>query len=317
MWTPGSNLLRLLSPALIVFVLVLSMETGCAYKMGAGLTAGMLDELSGEGQTDGVDGVTRGVVERALLAELGHQLGAGLASGAVDLSTEQRAELELTIDRALLIAAQRTGNGLRTEVSPALREMVRRDIVDALVHGMQNDVGDSMEKMMQRVVASSIESMKNEIKDPELHQAMAGFLRDSVYYSMQESKLGVASISETVQYSLDRAVLKPFENSVDGLAESVADKVAEASRRTENTLKAIILFLGMVLIVVGFFFTLTRRKLTEAEATTTKAKHELQTVDVAIKTMDDDTRSIILKKLSSYRRGSGVLDAEEEPEDGG
>ena len=77
---------RLLRPLVLAIAIVLGL-TGCAYKVGSGITAGFLDEMEGEGRSSGVQGVGEQLVERALLAELGHQIGEGLASGATALVT--------------------------------------------------------------------------------------------------------------------------------------------------------------------------------------------------------------------------------------
>ena len=50
------------------------------------------------------------MLERALLVELGHQLGSGLASGATDITPEQQQAMESVVDGLLVVAAERTGN---------------------------------------------------------------------------------------------------------------------------------------------------------------------------------------------------------------
>ena len=100
---------------------------GCAYRIGSGAIAGAIDELGGEGRTEGVEAVTEDLIERALLVELGHQLGEGLSTGATTVTPEQQAALERTIDSLLTVAGKRGGKGLRNEVSPELRNLVVRE----------------------------------------------------------------------------------------------------------------------------------------------------------------------------------------------
>jgi Arc/MetJ family transcription regulator len=280
---------------------------GCAYRMGSGITAGALDELSGTGRSKGANGVGDAMLERALLADLGHQLGQGLASGATDISDEQRAQLEATIDAVLFTAAQRTGKGLRTEVSPALREMVRRDIVDALADGMRNEVGASLEDVVDRVVSRAVQSLKEGLQDPELTVALSDMIRESVYFAMEEGRPGVASVADTLAFTLQHAVLTPMEASVTGMSDNVALKVEEASKRTENTLRAVIAFLGLVLAGVGVAYSFTRRQLVKERDHARETQHELETVGAALNLLDDSTRTDILGKLDQYRQGARAI----------
>lgn len=297
---------RLLRPLMVAIAILLGL-TGCAYKVGSGITAGFLDEMEGEGRSSGVQGVGEQLVERALLAELGHQIGEGLASGATEITDDQRANLESTIDSVLFVAASRTGSGLRNEVSPALREMVRRDIVQALADGMRNDVGSSAEAVIDRVITQAVRSLKEGVADPDLHHAMADMLRDSIYYAMEEGRPGVASVSDTLEWTLQRSVLHPFEESIDSLSDNVAAKVDAAGKRTENTLRAVIIFLGVVLVGVGLMYTFTRRQLLRAQESEREVQHELESVGAALNLMDENTRTDILGKLETYREGTGVL----------
>ena len=75
---------------------------GCAYRIGSGAVAGAIDELGGNGRTEGIGTVTEDLVERALLVELGHQIGEGLSTGATTITPEQQADLLVTILSSLL-----------------------------------------------------------------------------------------------------------------------------------------------------------------------------------------------------------------------
>src|SRR5262245_43192917 len=127
-----------------LLVLLLLLAPGCAYHIGQGVVAGALDEVQGNGRSGGVDKTAELVLQRQLVAEPGKQLGQGLSTGATDMDPDQQAKLEATIDDLLTVAARQTGKGLRTEVSPELREMVRQDIVGALAEGLHGKLGDSL-----------------------------------------------------------------------------------------------------------------------------------------------------------------------------
>jgi type II secretory pathway pseudopilin PulG len=297
------------SRVVVLCALMVITTSGCAYRIGAGVTAGALDELDGSGRSDGIEGVTAAIAQRAALADIGHQIGAGLSSGVTDITPEQQARLEAAIDSALLVAATRTGRGLRTEVSPALRELVRRDIVQALAEGMRNDVGASAEEVVDRVVQRASSSLKVAVRDPELHEALADLIRDSVYYSMEEGRPGVSSVGDTLAFTLQRSVLAPMEQSVASVSENVASKVEAAGRRTENTLRAVIVFLGVVLAVVGIMYTFTRRQLLRKQHQVQEAEQELRQVGAALNLLDTSTRDQILGKLDQARHGVDVLHA--------
>jgi hypothetical protein len=72
--------------------------------------------MGGGGRSEGVETMGDRMLERALLVELGHQLGSGLASGATDITPEQQQAMESVVDGLLVVAAERTGKGLREEV---------------------------------------------------------------------------------------------------------------------------------------------------------------------------------------------------------
>ena len=48
---------------------MLSIQTGCAYRIGAELAAGVFDESTGERKSDGMDSITRPLVEKAIVKE--------------------------------------------------------------------------------------------------------------------------------------------------------------------------------------------------------------------------------------------------------
>lgn len=124
---------------------------------------------------------------------------------------------------------------------------------------------------------------------------------------MEEGRPGVASVADTLAYTLQHSVFTPMETSVDHLSDNVAAKVAEAGERTENTLRAVIVFMGVVLAAIGIAYTFTRRQLLRERETTRETQHELDTVGAALNLLDDGTRSEILGKLDQYRQGARAL----------
>lgn len=291
--------LRLL---LLAFTLLLS--TGCAYRIGSGVMAGLLDESGGKGRTEGVEPMLDRVVERELLVELGHQLGTGLSSGATEISPEQRAELERTIESLLAVTTARAGQGLRRDVSPALREMVTRDIIGALSEGLRGDLSDSLESTVDRVITRSIVSLRRNLADDETRLVTAELLRDSIYIAMQEGRPGSPAVAETLQFTLEENVLAPFEGSVGGLVDVVAGRVDESARRTENTLKVIIGALVIVLGAVVLLYWVSQQRLNRERASSERTESDLRSLDAALSTMEPGTREAVIAKMLEVQRGT-------------
>jgi hypothetical protein len=278
---------------LLPFVLVLA--PACAYRVGSGLTAGVLEELDGQGRSQGLDGTVDTLLERALLVELGHQLGQGLTSGASDITPEQQARLEAIIDGILLVAAKRAGKGLRTEVSPELREMVREDIVRTFAEGVRGELGGSLEETVDRVVARAVISLRDNLADEDTKLALSTLIRDSVYHAMRE---GRRPVGETLQTTLTENVLLPVES----ITNVVARQVAEQARRTENTLKSIITVLVLLSGVFFMLWMIRNRQVQRLQEQNTQAERGLRNVDAALEQLDASTREAILRKLDEYKR---------------
>ena len=272
----------------------------CAYKVGSGLVAGAVDELGGEGRTRGVEGVTDDLVERALLVQLGHQLGEGLSAGATTITPEQRAELERTIDGLLTVAARRTGKGLRQEVSPELREMVIKDIVGALSDGVRRDLGPSLEDTVDRVVARAVGSLRDNLGEPETRWVLADVLRDSIYLAMREGQASPA-VADTLRTTLTEDVLIPIESSVGGMTSKVTYDLQQQAKRTENQLKGIISILVVISVVVLLLYTVRNRQVRRLQEANTEAERGLRSVDAALDQLDANTRAQVLEKLQEYQ----------------
>lgn len=280
--------------------LLLLLCSSCAYKIGSGVTAGALDELGGEGRTPGVEAMADDLVERALLVELGHQLGQGLSSGVTEITPEQRAGLEATIEGLLHVAASRAGKGLRREVSPELREMVRKDIVGAFSDGLRGELGDSLEDTVDRVVARAVVALRQTLAEEDTKIATSELVRDAVYYAMRESAGGTPAVGETIEHTLTDNMLVPIERSVGGMTDVVALRVEASARRTENMLKTIIGALIVVIGVVSMLYTVSRRQLRRAQEDGMDAEAGLASVGAALDLLDESTRAQVLNKLSEY-----------------
>lgn len=285
-----------------LLVLTCLASSGCAYKVGSGLVRGMLEEAGGQGQSDGVDEVGDQVLERALLVELGHQLGAGLSSGATDVTPEQREALERAVDGVLSTAARRTGKGLRNEVSPELRNMVNSAIVQALSDGLRGELGDSMEETVDRVVTRAVVALRTTLDEEGTKFMVSDLIRDSVYFAMREGQGGTPSIGETLKFTLEEDVLDPLSNTVGGITEGVAYQVDASAQRTEQLLRAII---GGLILVIGLFlvaYVVRGRQLRRENQTRMKAEAGLRSFDAALETLDEASRAELLDKLHKYER---------------
>lgn len=276
-----------------ILTLLLLMLPGCAYHIGSGLTAGALDEAGGKGRSAGIERVAQSLLEKQLLAEIGQQLGEGLKSGATELTPEQRAHLEASIDGLITVAALRAGAGIDREVSPAMRRMVRDDIVGALNAGMRGELGATLEETTDRVVTRAVLSLRKGIADPDTSVALSETLRDAVHLAMREGGVRSPSVGETLQTTLTENLLDPFETSVTGIADSVAEQVDAQARRTENTLKAIIAFLLVAAGIILFMYVVAQRNLVRQRQATAEAHLTTRTLGAALGLLDDDTRKRI------------------------
>lgn len=267
--------------------------------------AGVLDETSGKGKTDGVEPMLDRIVERKLLMDLGHQLGQGLTAGATEITPEQRMELERTIDALLLVATARAAKGLRGDVSPALRDMVTRDIVGAFSDGLRGELGPTLEETVDRVVTRSIVALRRNLAEDESRTVTADLLRESIYIAMREGRPGTPAVTETLEFTLQDAILAPFEGSVGGLVEVVASRVDESARRTENTLKAIIGALAIVLGAVVLLYWVSQQRLQRERQSSEAREADLRQFDAALALLDDETRKSILGRAQDQHRTSG------------
>ena len=287
------------------------------YRIGAELAAGLFDESTGERKTEGMDSITKPLVEKAIVRELGRQLGQGLTSGIGTVSPEQRASLEATVDGILATASSRTGRGLREDVSPELREMIRKDVVGALVDGLEGELGNSLEQTVERVVTKASDSLVRGFQEPDLRIAISESLRDAVYMAVREGRPGSPAVGETLQATLDENVLDPFEDSVSGIADRVASQVDKSAEKTENILKTVISALIVILGVIAVMYMITRRQLQRARATSSKAQQGLRSVDAAVQMLDDNARKNLIQSMKKFQRVAGQDTATAPvPEDG-
>lgn len=273
--------------------------TGCAYHIGQGLTEGAFDELHGEGRSGGLVRTSEILLERQLVAELGHQLGQGFTGGATAIDPEEQARLERTIDALLMVAARKTGAGLRTEVSPELREMVQRDVVRAFAEGLQGEIGTSAEALVDRMVRRAVLSLESSLEDRELRMTLSDLLRDSVYYALQEEK-GTPAVGDTVEQTLTEHLLVPIESSVGGLSDLVADRIDRSAKRTENTLRAVIGALVVITSVIAMLYFIRNRQVRRLEEQNTVAERGLRNIDAALALLDPEQRASVLAKLEEY-----------------
>lgn len=283
-------------------VCVALLSSGCLYRAGNNLGRGLLDGL-GESDED-VSGVVEQTVgdalEKELARKLGKQLGEGLASGAADISEEQRAELEATIEALLAVAARKSGQGLREEVGPEFRRIVRRDIVESFADGLRGDLGDSLEETTDRVVDRAVQSLVENLQDPSLRFTLGEVLRESVQDAVEGGNPASPGIGVTLEETLTQNVLDPFSSSVGGVADQVAYQVNESARRTENLLKTIISGLIVVLGALAILYVIRDRQARRARESEQQAQQGLRSVGAAIEVLDDETRKQVKERLEDY-----------------
>jgi len=284
---------------------MLSIQTGCAYRIGAELAAGVFDESTGERKSDGMDSITQPLVEKAIVKELGRQLGQGLTSGIGTVSPEQRASLEATVDGILATATTRTGRGLREDVSPELREMIRKDVIGALSEGLRGELGTSLEETVERVVTKASNSLIRGFREPDLRIAVSESLRDAVYMAVREGRPGSPAVGETLETTLSENVLHPFEDSVSGIADRVASQVDKSAQRTENILKTVISALIVILGVFAVMYMITRRQLQRARATSSQTQQGMRSVDAAVELLDDAAKGDLMQSMKRFKKGPG------------
>jgi hypothetical protein len=292
-------------PLLLVLVACVPLS-GCMYRIGSNLGAGVLDEASGRGRSGGVELVGERLVEEAILLELGRQLGEGLAGGAADVTPEQRATLEAAIEGVMAVAAARMAAGLRDDVSPELREMVKSDIVAPLATGMRGEFGEALAFSVDRAVEQAEQSVEEAVQDPDLREAIADLIRSAIHEAMTEGRPGAPGVGQTLENTLTYNLLLPFEETVDELTKTVADRVDESARRTEGTLQAIISALALILGLFVLMYALTRRQLVRARQKEEAAEQDLRTMGAALSLLDEETRAKVAGKVDEYHQVVGV-----------
>lgn len=268
------------------------------YQIGHGLVAGAFDEVHGKGRSGGLKKTTDQLLEQEVLSELGHQLGQGLTSGVAEVDPEQQARLEAVVDGLITVAARRAGRGLRNEVSPELREMVQKDIVDALNEGLQGKLGNTLEETVDRVVARAVSSLRDSLDDEDMQLAVSDLLRDSVYYAMREGDTTPA-IGETLEATLTQHMLVPIDGTIDGISD-VVKKVDDSAQRTENTLRGVIGALVVVSSVIGMLYFIRNRQVRRLQEQNSTAERGLRNLDAALEQLDADSRAAVIAKLQEY-----------------
>jgi len=279
---------------------VLLLLAGCAYTIGSGLTAGVMDEMGGEGRSKGVEGVTEELLEKQLLVQLGHQLGQGLGSGVAEIDPEQQARLEQTISDVIDVAMRKAGHGLRTEVSPELREMVQKDIVRALSEGMRGELGASLEQTVDRVVARAVGSLRENLGDESTKMALADLIRDSTYYAVREGQV-TPSVAETVESTLTENMLDPIQATFLEVTDVLKYEVDSRTRRTESTLRTIIGFLVVALGAAAMLYFVRGRQTQRLAERSAEAERGLANFDAALEALDPTARAAVLAKLAEYQ----------------
>lgn len=288
------------------------LSTGCFYRAGSGLMAGVLDEAGGKGRSDGVDPVVSGLVEKALLAELGHQLGQGLQSGVADVTPEQRVALEQTVDGLISVAMARAGQGLRQEVSPELRALVTRDIVEAFAEGVRGELAPTLEETVDKIVTRAVITLRRNLEDEELRFVAADLLRDSIYMAMREGYASPA-VGETMELTLEENVLSPVSDNVADITQLIATQVDEQAKRGERTLRAVIAALVLIIGFGAIFYAIQRRQLRRERLSKARSEVDRRSIDVALEQLDDTTRQQVLHKLGEIRGMVEKIETEELP----
>lgn len=294
---------------LLKLLLVASLATSCFATMGRNFTSGAFDELLGEDR-DGsaLSGTQAALLEQELLRKLGKQLGEGVTDGATTLPEGRRAELEATIDALIAVAAYRSAKGLREEVGPEFRNIVRRDIVNTFADGARGEIGDALEEAARRAAEGAVDGafdkLQERLEDPSLRYLMAEVLRDTVNEAIEGGTPYRPGIGETLETTLTTNLLDPFQDSVGGVTDRVAWHFSESARRTENLLKTIISGLVVVLVVMGVLYVVRDRQARRARENTVQAQEGLRTVGAALDQLDDESlhqiKAQIRDRIGSY-----------------
>lgn len=284
---------------------IVLFASACFASMGRSVTGGALDELLGDERIGpGMSDLEVALLERDLMRRLGQQLGEGVTDGATTLPPGRRAELEETIDALIAVAAYRSGKGLREEVGPEFRNIVRRDIVNTFAQGVRGEIGDALDETVDRLTAravnTAVDTLHERLQEPALRYTLAEIMRESVYEAVEGGTPAHPGIGETLETSLTTNLLDPFQTSVGGVTDRVAWRISESARRTENLLKTIISGLVIVLIVLGVLYVVRDRQARKARLTTERTREGLRSVGFALDQLDDESLSQVKERLGSY-----------------
>lgn len=273
--------------------------------MGRNITRGALDELLGEDRDGpGLTEVEMRLVEQGLARRLGKELGEGALDGATAISPERRAELEATIDALIAVASYRSAKGLRDEVGPEFRHIVRREIVGSFAQGVRGEIGDALDETIERATAravnTAVDTLHERLQEPALRLSIAELLREVVYEAVEGGSYHSPGIGRTLENTLTHNLLDPFQDSVGGVTDRVAWRISESAKRTENLLKTIISGLIIVLVVLGVLYIVRDRQARRARETTQKAQEGLRTVGAALDQLDDDGLRALRARIHEY-----------------
>ena len=294
------------SRALPVLLLLCGVvQSGCAYRITSRGVEGVLTELGPEGRSGGVEPIAEHILEKELIYRLGAQMGKGLKEGAADITPEQQAQLEATIDALLDVTAKKTGAGIRNEISPELRAMVRRDITMAFSDGLRNEMGDSAEDVVRRVVHATGDSLKDTFQDPQMQLALAELLRESIYIAMREDDHLTPGVGETLRTTIEGDMLNPVERSAQEISSTFGVMVNEANKESQETLETIIYGLLALIGALGMVLFFRGRQLSRQTEAAREAQQNLGAVQAAVRLLDKDTPPPDPRQGQRVPQGSG------------
>lgn len=285
---------------LVFLTVLLLLGTGCMKRIGANLIGGALEEAAGEGKSGGVDPIVSGLVEKALLAEIGHQLGEALQAGVTDLTPERREALNATVEGLIEVSLMRAGQGLRKDVSPEIRALVQRDIVETFAEGLREEIGPTLETTVDAVVTRAIVSLRRNLDDEQTRFTTADLLRDSIYMALREGYASPA-VGETVELTLRENVLSPVSDNVTDMANRIATQVDEQAKRGERTLRSVIGALIVIIFVLAVLYFIQRRQWRRERMSKMRSEVDRKSFDVALEQLDEETRQAVLAKLGIVR----------------
>ncbi len=286
----------------IAIVLLVLSSTGCMRRIGANLVEGAFDELAGPGEDPGAKRLLRDLEEDRVVKDLARQVGQGLTAGIEDydgVTEDQQKSFEQAVDAIITVATTKAGTGLRDEVGPQLREVIRQDLVNTLTEGFRGDLGDSLQETVRRIINTVMVTLRLHIEDPTLRDTLGELIRDSVYIAMREGGASPA-VGDTIEETLSGNVLTPMERSVSGIADEVAGRVDESNNRIEQMLQGIISFLVVVVGVGILVLFLMRRQLLRARAESTRQEQRSRAMGVAIQMLDEDMRENLLHAAEDF-----------------